>query len=162
MIATRISKLKAGQPAPEFEVLLDDGHILTSKSLKGKPYILFFYNHDGSETCTKEACNVRDHYAELTAAGYLVFGVSEDSVKKHQSFRAKYKLPYPLIADADNVLAKAFDIYGPKKFMGRTSDAVHRTTFVVDAKGRIEAVIHPVDSGRHAEQILAALKHTNT
>lgn len=162
MIATRISTLTEGQKAPDFDVLLDDGKTISSTSLKGKPYILFFYNHDGSETCTKEACNVRDHYAELTAAGYLVFGVSEDSVKKHQSFRAKYELPYPLIADADNVLAKAFDIYGPKKFMGRTSDAVHRTTFVVDSKGRIEAVIHPVESARHAEQILTRLKHKNT
>lgn len=161
MIATRISRFKAGQKAPDFDVLLDDGQIISSKSLKGKPYILFFYNHDGSETCTKEACNIRDHYTALTAAGYVVFGVSEDSVKKHQSFRAKYNLPYPLIADADNVLAKAFDIYGPKKFMGRTSDAVHRTTFVIDAQGKIEAVIHPVDSARHADQIMSALKHKN-
>ena len=159
---TWTSKLKVGQKAPEFTAILDDGSEISSEALKGKALVLFFYNHDGSETCTKEACNVRDHYAELTAAGYLVFGISEDSVKKHQSFRAKYKLPYPLIADADNVLAKAFDIYGPKKFMGRTSDAVHRTTFVVDAHGRIEAVIHPVDSARHAEQILNALTHKNT
>ena len=158
MRSTWMSRWKAGQHAPSFEALLHDGTTITSAQLKGKAYILFFYNHDGSETCTKEACNFRDHFSNLTKKGFNVFGVSEDSIKKHQKFIQKYELPYALISDEGNALAKLFDIYGEKEFMGRISDAVHRTTFVIDAKGIISAVIHPVDSARHAEQILESLK----
>ena len=147
-----------GQKAPSFQTTLNDGSLLQSEDLKGKKYILFFYNHDGSETCTKEACNLRDHYKDLRNAGFQVFGVSVDSIKKHQKFIDKYQLPYQLISDSENQLARKFDIYGEKEFMGRTSDAVHRTTFVIDSSGVISAVIHPVDSARHAEQILNALK----
>lgn len=162
MRSTWISRYKPGQPAPDFESRLQDGSLLRSSDLKGKKYILFFYNHDGSETCTKQACNVRDEYARLTNKGYRVFGISEDSAKKHLKFIEKYNLPYPLIVDTANTLAKTFDIYGKKEFMGRTSDAVHRTTFVVNEQGLIEAVIHPVDSARHGQQILDALSTAST
>lgn len=151
------SRFSKGHVVPDFSAELHDGTILTSKALKGKKYILFFYNHDGSETCTKEACNIRDNFNQLKKAGYLIYGVSEDSAKKHQKFIEKYSLPYPLIVDHDNTLAKTFDIYGRKEFMGRISDAVHRTTFVVDEKGKIQASIHPVDSAHHSQQILDAL-----
>ena len=100
---------------------------------------------------------MRDHYRQLKKHGFRVFGVSEDSPLKHRKFIDKYNLPYPLISDADNQLAKAFDIFGKKEFMGRISDAVHRTTFVIDAAGITLAVIHPVDSVDHAHQILEAL-----
>ena len=160
MRRTWTSKLKPGQPAPVFKTVLHDGTSLSSFDLKGKKYILFFYNHDGSETCTKEACNVRDHISSLTKKGYTVFGVSEDSPKKHQKFIEKYALPYALISDEGNLLARIFDIYGEKEFMGRISEAVHRTTFVVDARGILEAVIHPVDSADHVTQILEALTPT--
>lgn len=162
MRRTWTSRLTAGQPAPSFTAVLHDGTTLSSASLKGKKYILFFYNHDGSETCTREACNLRDHYAMLTKSGYTVIGVSEDSQKKHQKFIEKYALPYPLIADEGNRLARLFDIYGQKEFMGRISDAVHRTTFVVDAKGKVEAVIHPVDSANHTAQILETLNQPSS
>jgi len=154
---TRISRLRSGDPAPDFHAVLDDGSPIDKAALKGKRYILFFYNHDGSETCTKEACNIRDHYDRLRKKGYRVFGVSEDSIRKHASFRKKQSLPYPLISDPDNTVARAFDVYGPKQFMGRTFDTVHRTTFVIDAEGRIEVAIHPVNSGDHANQILEAI-----
>jgi len=153
--ATWTSKFKPGDKAPNFNVPLQDDSTISNASLKGKPYILFFYSTDGTPTCTKEACNIRDNHSELLKAGYRVFGVIKDSAKKHQNFIAKYELPYPLIVDKDNALAKSFDIFGEKKFMGRISDAVHRTTFVVDEKGIIEKVIHPVDSANHATQILA-------
>lgn len=152
---TWTSTLRPGRKAPEFTALLDDGTEISSKELKGKPLVLFFYNHDGTETCTIEACNIRDNYKKLTKAGYTVIGVSEDSARKHQNFKKKYNLPYPLIADGDNQLAKLFDIYGEKKFMGRTFDASHRTTFVIGSDWRIAKVIHPVVSSDHAAQILA-------
>lgn len=158
MRQTWTSKLKPGQHAPSFTALSHEHKEISSAQLHGKRYILFFYNHDDSETCTKEACQLRDHYSMLKSKGFIVIGVSEDSINKHQKFIEKYNLPFPLIADKDNTLAKLFDIYGQKKFMGRISDAVHRTTFVVDADGIIEAVIHPVDSANHTQQILHALK----
>ena len=141
--------------------MLQDGSEITSAGLLGKKYILFFYNHDGSETCTKEACNFRDHFDLLTRKGYTVFGVSEDSAQKHLKFIAKYNLPYGLLADQENLLAKRFDIYGEKEFMGRNSDAVHRTTFVIDEHGLLEAVIHPVDSANHTTQILDEINFTS-
>jgi len=153
---TWASKFKAGDTAPEFKTILHDGSLLDSNSLQGTPVVLFFYNTDGTETCTREACNVRDHYSELLNAGYQVYGVSKDSERKHQNFRKKYDLPYPLISDKDNVLAKTFDIFGEKHFMGRVSDAVHRTTFVIDEEWKFEKVIHPVLSGEHVAQILDA------
>lgn len=157
MRRTWTSRWKTGQQVPSFKALLHDGSDFSSAQLKGKNYILFFYNHDGSETCTNEACNIRDHYAALTQLGYTVFGVSEDSQKKHQKFISKYNLPYPLIADEGNSLARLFDIYGRKEFMGRISDAVHRTTFVINSNGLFEAIIHPVDSSNHTTQIIEAL-----
>jgi peroxiredoxin Q/BCP len=162
MKATWTSRLKAGQTVPHFTALLQDGSTISDAQLKGKAYILFFYNHDGSETCTKEACNIRDGYQQLKKKGYLVFGVSEDGVKKHQKFIAKYQLPYPLMADEGNTIAKAFDIYGKKEFMGRISDAVHRTTFVINENGKIAVVIHPVDSANHVDQILDSLANTKS
>jgi peroxiredoxin Q/BCP len=158
MRRTWTSKWIPGQPAPSFQAMLHDGLEVSSQELKGRRYILFFYNHDGSETCTKEACNMRDHYKELSELGFTVIGVSEDSAKKHQRFISKYQLPFALITDEENRLAKLFDIYGRKEFMGRVSDTVHRTTFVIDAAGKFEAVIHPVDSAHHTAQILSELK----
>lgn len=162
MRTTWTSRLQPGMHVPDFETILHNNKPLRSTDLKGKPYIFFFYNHDGSETCTKEACNVRDNFALLTESGYMVFGVSEDSVTKHQRFIEKYQLPYPLISDKDNVLAKTFDIFGQKEFMGRISETVHRTTFVINAHGVIEATIHPVDSARHVQQILESLSLSTT
>ena len=153
--ATWTSKLKAGDKVPTFEVELQDGSKISDKSLSGTPYVLFFYPKDNTPTCTKEACNMRDNYSDLTKAGYKVFGVSKDSAKSHMNFINKFDLPYPLVVDQDNELAKKFDIFGEKKFMGRVSMAVHRTTFVVGANGKIEKVIHPVESTDHAAQILA-------
>lgn len=157
MRRTRTSKLSPGQKIPDFRSVIQDGTELSATGLLGKKYILFFYNHDGSETCTKEACNMRDNFQLLSGLGYTVIGVSEDSIKKHNKFISKLNLPYSLIADKGNVLAKILDIYGEKEFMGRTGDAVHRTTFVVNVKGVIESVIHPVDSANHAKQILDSI-----
>ena len=157
-IKTWESKLKPGDKMPSFDTVLHDGSTLSSKDLKGKKVILFFYNRDGSQTCTVECLNVRDNYKKLTKLGYDVYGVSVDSIRKHQNFIKKHDLPYPLIHDKDNELAKTFDIYGEKKFMGRISDAVHRTTFVIGENGKIEQVIHPVISKEHVEQILEGME----
>ena len=157
MRSTWTSKWKPGNLVPTFKAITHEGKEISSDQLRGKRYILFFYNHDDSETCTKEACELRDHFELLTSLGFTIIGVSEDSIKKHQKFISKYKFPYMLISDEGNQLAKLFDIYGRKEFMGRISDAVHRTTFVISADGHIEAIIHPVDSSHHTSQILEEL-----
>lgn len=157
MRRTWTSKLTPGNKVPTFDTLTTDGTEINPSVLLGKNYILLFYNHDGSETCTKEVCNIRDNFKILKKLGYDVFGVSEDSMQKHTKFISKYQLPFPLISDKGNLLAKTFDIYGSKDFMGRTSDAVHRTTFVINEKGIIVSIIHPVDSTNHTYQILHSL-----
>ena len=151
---TWTSKWKPGMRAPEFTAVLEDNSVISSKDLKGSPLVLFFYNHDGTETCTVEACNLRDNYRSLQKHGYEILGVSEDSARKHQNFIKKYQLPYRLIADTENALARLFDVYGTKHFMGRTFDAAHRTTFVIGSDWKILQVIHPVISADHATQIL--------
>ena len=158
MRSTWTSRFKPGDTVPAFKATLQDNTVISSDALKGRPYVLFFYNHDGSETCTKQTCAVRDEYPALKKLGYTVYGVSEDSAKKHIAFIAKFNLPFPLIVDTDNMLAKAFDIFGTKKFMGKISDAVHRTAFVIDEQGKFQAVIHPVDAAHHGRQILDTIK----
>lgn len=148
------SSLKPGDKAPHFETVLHDGSPLDSRDLIGHDVILFFYPKDDTPTCTKEACNIRDNHTLLKKHGFKVFGVSGDSPRRHQNFIRKYDLNYPLISDKDNVIARQFDIYGEKKFMGRVFDAVHRTTFVIGKDWKIRQVIHPVLSGQHAEQII--------
>ena len=155
--ATWQSKFKPGDKAPHFITVLQDGSTLDSKDLVGNNVILFFYPKDDTPTCTKEACNMRDNYGLLQKHGFTVYGVSGDTPRKHQNFIRKYDLNYPLISDKDHVIARQFDIYGEKHFMGRTFDAVHRTTFVIGPDWKMQRVIHPVLSGDHAAQILEEL-----
>ncbi len=151
---TWTSKYQPGKKAPAFKATLHDGSTIASKDLKGKRVIIYFYPKDNTPTCTTEACNLRDNYADLKKAGYAIYGVSKDSQKSHQNFMAKYDLPFPLISDPENELAKKFDVFGEKKFMGRVSEAVHRTTFVIDEDWKIIKTIHPVDAKNHAAQIM--------
>ena len=115
---------------------------------------MFFYPAANTPTCTVEACNLRDHYTELKNNGYEILGVSADSQKKQTNFKKKYNFPYPLLADEDKKVIMAFDVWGPKKFMGREYDGIYRTTFVIDENGIIEKVIDDVRAKEHASQIL--------
>lgn len=151
---TWTSKLQPGKKAPAFKATLEDGSTISSSDLKGNKVVIFFYPKDNTPTCTVEACNIRDHYPELNKAGYKVLGVSKDSQKSHQNFIARHNLPYPLISDPENALAKKFDVFGEKKFMGKVSMAVHRTTFVIDEDWKIAKTIHPVNAKDHTSQIL--------
>jgi peroxiredoxin Q/BCP len=104
--------------------------------------------------CTAEACNLRDNYQTFLSQGFEILGVSADSEKRQQNFVAKYDLPFPLLADEDLTVINGFGVWGPKKFMGREYDGIHRTTFVIDANGIIEEVISKVKTKDHAAQIL--------
>ncbi|AWA30700.1 thioredoxin-dependent thiol peroxidase [Flavobacterium magnum] len=149
-----MTTLQKGQKAPDFSGIDQDGNTRSLSDYKGKKLVIFFYPAADTPTCTKEACNLRDNYQMFLAKGYEVIGVSPDSVKKQSKFRTKYDLPYALIADEDKSMINAFGVWGPKKFMGRLFDGLHRTTFVIDENGMIDEVITDVKSKEHAGQIL--------
>ena len=149
-----MTTLKAGEKAPDFEALDEQGNTVKLSDFKGKKLIVFFYPKANTPTCTVESCNLNDNYKLLTDKGYEILGVSADTQKKQANFKSKYGFQYPLIADVDKVLLNAFGVWGPKKFMGRTFDGIHRVTFVIDEQGVIEKVIDKVKAKNHAEQIL--------
>ncbi|MEL6392894.1 MAG: thioredoxin-dependent thiol peroxidase [Bacteroidota bacterium] len=149
-----MTTLQAGDAAPDFSGSISEDQTVSLADFAGKKLVLFFYPKDDTPGCTAEACNLRDHYSELRENGYELLGVSPDNLKKHDKFKNKYDLPFPLIADEDHSVMDAFGVWGPKKFMGREYDGVHRTTFVIDESGKIEQVITKVKTKDHAAQIL--------
>ena len=149
-----MTKLKVGDKAPNFSAKDEQGNTVSLSDYKGKKLVVFFYPKANTPTCTVEACNLRDNYKDLSDKGYEIIGVSADSQKKQSNFKKKYSFPYPLLADEDKAVIKAFDVWGEKKFMGRTFDGIHRLTFVIDENGVIEKIIDDVKAKIHAEQIL--------
>ena len=149
-----MTTLKAGDKAPNFEALDQTGNIIKLLDYKGKKLVLFFYPKASTPGCTMEACNLRDNYQTLLAQGYDVLGVSADSAKRQQNFINKNELPFPLLADEDKTVINAYGLWGPKKFMGREYEGIHRATFVIDEKGIIEEVIVKVKTKQHTAQIL--------
>lgn len=151
-----MTNLKVGDKAPNFSAKDELGNTISLSDYKGKKLVVFFYPKANTPTCTVEACNLRDHYKDLKDKGYEILGVSADSQKKQSNFKKKFSFPYPLLADEDKSVIKAFDVWGPKKFMGRTFDGIHRLTFVIDEHGIIEKIIDDVKAKIHANQILEA------
>jgi len=149
-----MTKLKPGDNAPNFVANDEQGNVISLSDYKGKKLVVFFYPAANTPTCTVEACNLRDHFKELKDSGYEILGVSADSQKKQSNFKKKFKFPYPLLADENKEVINAFDVWGPKKFMGREYDGIHRTTFVIDENGIITKVIVDVKAKEHALQIL--------
>lgn len=150
--------LKAGDLAPAFEAFNEKGELVKLSDFTGKKLALFFYPASGTPTCTVEACNLRDAYADLQSAGIEVIGVSPDTVKKQEGFAKKHSFPYSILADTDLTILKNYGVWGHKKFMGKEFDGVHRTTFLIDEQGVILHIIEKVKSANHAEQILELLK----
>ncbi len=153
-----MTHLKEGDMAPDFKGADQNEQTVSLSDFKGKKLILYFYPKDDTPGCTAEACNLRDNYALLQSKGYALIGVSPDSPKKHQKFIDKYSLPFPLIADTEKAVLNAYGVWGPKQFMGKKYDGVHRTTFVIDEAGKIARVFTKVDTQAHAEQILEAME----
>ncbi|MBS3739470.1 MAG: thioredoxin-dependent thiol peroxidase [Bacteroidetes bacterium] len=149
-----MTTLKAGDNAPNFSAKDQDGNVHELKDFKGNKLVVFFYPKASTPGCTAEACNLRDHWSTFQDKGYKILGVSADSPKRQQNFKNKYELPFPLLADEDKSVIEAFGVWGPKKFMGKEYDGIHRTTFVIDEEGKIEEVISKVKTKAHAEQIL--------
>jgi len=155
--ATPTNPIPALSMAPEF-ALQDDGGVLRRLSeFKGSPVVLYFYPADDTPGCTKEACNFRDDYSAYQVRGVTILGVSPDTVSSHAKFRSKYELPFALLADPDHTVCSSYGVWGEKTFMGRTFEGVRRTTFLLDAAGRIVRVFENVKPATHSAEILAAL-----
>jgi len=152
-----MTHLKEGDKAPDFKGLDQDGNERSLADYKGKKLILFFYPKDNTPGCTAEACSLRDHYGELRAQGFELLGVSPDSQKKHQNFIAKHELPFPLLADTEQEVLKAYGAWGEKKMYGKTYEGVLRSTFIIDEEGKIEQIFSKVKTKDHAGQILEAM-----
>lgn len=149
-----MTTLKVGDKAPNFKAKDEKGNVIKLSDYAGKKLVLFFYPKASTPGCTAEACNLSENYQTFVSKGYDVLGVSADSAKRQENFRNKYNFPYPLLADEDKEVINAFGVWGPKKFMGKEYDGIHRTTFVIDEKGMIEEVITKVKTKAHTEQIL--------
>ena len=149
-----MTTLKIGDKAPDFSSVDEKGNIVKLSDYKGKKLVLFFYPKASTPGCTNEACNLRDNYQTFLAKGYAILGASADSAKRQQNWINKHELPFPLLADESKEVINAFGVWGPKKFMGREYDGIHRTTFVIDENGVIEEVIAKVKTKDHTAQIL--------
>lgn len=149
-----MTSLKVGDAAPNFEAKDQEGNTIKLSDYSGKKLVLFFYPKASTPGCTAEACNLSDNYQVFINKGYDILGVSADSAKRQQNFINKYELKFPLLADEDKTVINAFGVWGPKKFMGKEYDGIHRTTFIIDEKGIIEEVIAKVKTKAHAQQIL--------
>ncbi len=147
--------LAAGEKAPAF-TFHENSKTVRSEELSVS-YLVYFYPKDDTPGCTKEACGIRDAWSEFESAGLKVIGVSKDNEKSHDKFREKYSLPFPLIADTEMELAKAFGVFGEKKFMGRVYDGVHRMSFLIAADGTILKSYPKVKPDAHAAEVLKDL-----
>ena len=148
-----MTTLKPKDEAPDFKGMDQSGNEVSLADFNGKKLILYFYPKDDTPGCTAQACDLRDNYTMLQKQGYEVVGVSADTETKHQKFIRKYQLPFTLLADTDKTILNAYSVWGPKKFMGRTYDGIHRTTFVIE-DGVISNVYTKVNTKDHTDQII--------
>ena len=152
-----MAKLKTGQNAPDFTLPLDGGKTLTLSALKGKKIVLYFYPKDDTPGCTKESCAFRDHLEEFGARNALVLGLSKDSVKKHDKFKQKYDLNFPLVSDEEGKACEAYGVWVEKSMYGRKYMGIERTTFLIDESGKISHIWHKVKVEGHVEDVLKIL-----
>jgi thioredoxin-dependent peroxiredoxin len=150
--------IEAGQTAPDFTLAADDGGKIKLSKLKGKPVVLYFYPKDDTPGCTKEACAFRDRKPELKKLGATVLGVSADTVDSHGEFRDKFKLNFPLLADVGHEVAEKYGAWREKNMYGKKSMGIQRSTFLIDADGKVARVWKAVQVDGHDEQVIAALK----
>lgn len=146
--------LKKGTKAPDFSGYDENGRQVKLKDFEGKKLVLYFYPKDSTPGCSAEACDLRDNYERFISLGYEILGVSKDSQASHRKFIEKYSLPFHLISDPDCVILKAYEAWGPKKFMGRETVGTLRTTYIINADGIIEEAIGKVDTKNHSSQLL--------
>ena len=146
--------LKVGDKAPEFSSFNQNGENISLKDFRGKNIILYFYPRDNTPGCTTQACNLRDNYKQIQDSGYIVLGVSSDSVKSHDKFIKKHDLPFDLIADEDKSIHKLYGTWIEKKMYGKVYMGTARWTFIIDENGVIKEIIQKVKTKEHTQQII--------
>lgn len=149
-----MTTLKIGDKAPNFSANDQDGNLHTLENYKGRKLVVFFYPKANTPGCTAEACDLRDNFERFQANNYALLGVSADNAKAQSNFKNKYSFPFPLLADEDKSVIQDFGVWGPKKFMGKEYDGIHRTTFIIDESGIIVDIISEVKTKDHTAQIL--------
>jgi thioredoxin-dependent peroxiredoxin len=149
--------LKKGRKAPPFSLDDDEGNRVSLGDFKGHPIVLYFYPKDLTPGCTQEACDFRDEWTGLKKKGVVVLGVSADPLLKHQAFKKKYKLPFPLLSDEGKKVLKKYGVWQKKKFMGREFMGIVRSTFLIDKAGKIKKVWSPASVKDHVTEVLENL-----
>jgi|SRR5208283_3196858 len=152
-----MATLKVGSKAPAWTLPDQDGKPMKLSSFQGKPVVLYFYPRDDTPGCTQEACDFRDQYAVLKKAGAVLLGVSPDDVKSHGKFAAKHALPFPLLADPDHAVAEAYGAWAEKSMYGRKYMGIVRSTFLIDAGGKVARVWPKVKVRGHVDEVREAL-----
>jgi len=150
-------KLQEGDPAPDFVGATNGGGRVSLADFKGKNVIIYFYPKDNTPGCNKEACGFRDQFAAFQEKGAVVLGVSTDSVKSHEKFVEKFKLPFLLLADEERKIVEAYGVWGQKSFLGRKYMGIHRVTFLIGPDQRIKKIWPKVKPEEHSAEVLAAL-----
>jgi len=150
--------LKEGDKAPAFTAQTSGGGMVSLNEFLGRHVVLFFYPKDDTPGCTKEACAFRDEHAQFEKAEAVVLGVSCDSVAKHDKFISKFDLPFLLVSDEDQTIVNAYGSWGPKKFMGKEYEGIHRISFLIDPQGKIQKIWPKVKPEEHAAEVLAAIQ----
>jgi peroxiredoxin Q/BCP len=149
--------VEEGAPAPDFELTSDEGESVTLSALRGKPVVLYFYPKDDTPGCTTEACEFRDAYDRFREQGVEILGVSPDTEASHQKFKSKYELPFTLLADPEHHAAEAYGVWKEKKNYGKTYMGVERSTFVIDADGKVAKAMRGIRPAGHAAKVLETL-----
>jgi peroxiredoxin Q/BCP len=149
--------LKEGDKAPAFKLETDEGETVSLKDFAGKNVVLYFYPKDDTPGCTKEACDLRDNWARVKKAKAVVLGVSKDDVDSHRKFKAKYSLPFPLLADVDGKACEAYGVWQEKLNYGKKYMGIVRTTFIIGPEGKIRKIFPKVKVEGHVDEILASL-----
>jgi peroxiredoxin Q/BCP len=149
--------LNDGMVAPDFSLADETGKIHQVSEYKGKNVLLYFYPKDDTPGCTTEACNFRDDYGVYEKAGVVILGVSADSVASHAKFKAKYHLPFNLLADTDHAVCEKYGVWGRKKMMGKEYDGIFRTSYLIGTDGKIKKVFADVKPAGHSQEVLAAI-----
>jgi peroxiredoxin Q/BCP len=152
-----MAMVTTGQPAPDFSLRSDSGETVRLSDLRGRPVVVYFYPKDDTPGCTTQACAIRDSWGQFERAGATVLGISPDSAESHEQFKAKFSLPFPLLADEDHTVAEAYGAWGEKVRYGKTSIGLIRSGFVIDGDGNIAAAKVNVKADKHREWALAEL-----
>ena len=151
-------ELKVGDKAPSFKLINQDGKTISSSDFKGKPIVLYFYPKDDTSGCTKEACNFRDEFPKFGKMKAEIIGVSADSVESHKKFATKYKLPFNLLSDEKKEMLEKYGVWQEKSMYGRKYMGIVRTTFIIDASGKISNIFPKVKVDKHNQEVMEALK----